>query len=120
MGDAADDMMFREIGLPNTEFFTGKKTPMTNTKALEALNRISSYATDNVPFQGIEWNHIEKDSKTIRATLSTNAVVIPREEIARVKEILQCAKNCSGFNAGKSEDYINEALAILSQYGEQR
>jgi hypothetical protein len=24
MGDAADDMMFRAIGLPKTEFFTGK------------------------------------------------------------------------------------------------
>jgi hypothetical protein len=27
MGDAADDMMFREIGLPKTEFFTGKRIP---------------------------------------------------------------------------------------------
>ena len=25
MGDGADDLMFREIGLPDTEFFTGRR-----------------------------------------------------------------------------------------------
>jgi predicted RNA-binding Zn-ribbon protein involved in translation (DUF1610 family) len=44
--------------------------PQPVSAALEALNRITSYATDNVPFQGTEWNHIEKDSRSIKQALA--------------------------------------------------
>lgn len=40
MGDGADDLMFREIGLSNTEFFTGRKNKMTtDNPPIETVRR---------------------------------------------------------------------------------
>jgi hypothetical protein len=111
--------------------------PMTDTnKALEWLDQqerahfgevalLKGFAFDGSKYETPE--HF----KTIRAALSPDAVVIPREKFERVRHALELiSKRPNLPNPDRDADWKNcqknssfeakEALAILSQYGEQK
>lgn len=59
MGDHADDLMFREIGLPDTEFFTGKK---------EKDMQIKNTKDGSAKFMSYLISGASKTGKTVLAT----------------------------------------------------
>jgi len=103
---------------------------MTDTnKALEAFQRIESSLRSHIQNEYSKTCLYEDDLNLVRAALAPDTVVIPREGF---KNIVSRFKFCladlwdeykRSYSRNQFEDYFKEeieALAILSQYGEQK
>jgi len=96
---------------------------MTDTnKALEAFDWLIEYNVKNHNYR-IKNNQKYADlTRFVRAALSPNAVVIPRDEFESIKTLITHIRYRQKFDAaGKAcRAECDEILAILSQYGEQK
>jgi hypothetical protein len=100
---------------------------MTDTnKALEALDKLEQNIKELICEIIADTTAYERSShkmaiNTIRAALSPDAVVIPREEFEEIKHSMNRAIDMIWREQPNlSVSHIKQALAILSQYGEQK